>query len=146
MHRSITITIIRVLLIVTLTMSGAPFCFSETATDTITTHNIDFIEMPDDTITGNMYLKFNLDVKRRNVFLQAIPHLYSIAEGKRFYVGESFGRYTLARDEGRYTYDEQLRIGTIRRQRMVFENVLNYLTPTIYNEEVFNGLDRKSVV
>lgn len=138
MYSSRTITNIRVLLIVLFAMSGTPFCFSRTANDSIA-NAIEYVEVPDDTITGNMYLKFNLDVKRRNVFLQTIPHLYSIAEGKRFYVGESFGRYTLEREEGRYTYDEQLRIGTIRRQRMVFENVLNYLTPTIYNEEVFHG-------
>lgn len=101
---------------------------------------IAFSKVPSDTLTGNMYMKFNLDIHKRNVLLHAIPHLYSIAQGSRHHVGEAYGQYTLDRESGKYTFDEQLRIATIRRQRTVFRNALAYLHPTIYNEEVFHGL------
>lgn len=91
-----------------------------------------------DTIRGNIYMKFNLDVKRRNVFLQAVPDLYNIAKGQRFHVGESYGKYTYVEDTGDFDYNEQLRVSTIRKQRMVLGTQLQYVTPKIYNEEIFS--------
>lgn len=132
--------IIRVLLVTLFVIGGARFDLYASPEHDNEDVPIAFSKVPSDTLTGNMYMKFNLDIHKRNVLLHAIPHLYSIAQGSRHHVGEAYGQYTLDRESGKYTFEEQLRIATIRRQRTVFRNALTYLHPTIYNEEVFHGL------
>lgn len=91
-----------------------------------------------DTLRGKLYLKFNIDVKRRNILLDAVPRLYSIADGARYYVGETYGRYTYDKQDRKFNYDEQVRIGTIKHQSTVFPNLLDYVSPHLYEETIIN--------
>lgn len=91
-----------------------------------------------DTTKGNLYLKFNLDVKRRNVLLMLVPRLYAIANGDRYYVGEAYGDYAYNKRKHKMDYREKLRIGTIKHQSTVFPNQLDYINPHIYDETLFN--------
>ena len=91
-----------------------------------------------DTVRGNLYLKFNIDVRKRNILLKAIPRLYSIADGQRYYVGETYCRYDYDKWRRKFNYHELLRIGTIKHQSTVFPNLLNYVTPHLYDETIIN--------
>lgn len=95
-------------------------------------------EFANDTLKGNLYLKFNLDIKRRNVLLMLVPRLYAISDGARYYVGETYGDYDYNKRKHEFDYHEKLRIGTIKNQSTVFPNLLDYIYPHVYDETLFN--------
>lgn len=91
-----------------------------------------------DTLHGSLYLKFNLDIKRRNILMMLVPRLYAIYDGSRFYVGESYGQYDYYPPKQEFRFNEKLRIGTIKYQSTVFPNLIDYITPHLYEETLFN--------
>lgn len=91
-----------------------------------------------DTLHGSLYLKFNLDIKKRNILMMLVPRLYAIYDGSRFYVGESYGKYDYVKSRHEFRFNEQLRIGTIKYRSTVFPNLIDYVAPHLYNETLFN--------
>lgn len=96
-------------------------------------------EVTADSLHGNLYLKFNLDIRRRNILMMFVPRLYDIYDGSRFYVGESYGSYVCMPKGHDFRYDERLRISTIRNRRNVLPMVFDYVETEFDEETLFNG-------
>lgn len=88
--------------------------------------------LPNDTAESYAYLRYSLNVRKRNWTLMAVPTMYAIAHGKqRQYVGESFFRI---RSKGMKVFgtDRLLSVGNIPHHRLVLTSMISYATPTIY--------------
>lgn len=86
----------------------------------------------------NIYLKYRISTDKRNFTLFCVPTMYAIAKGNRNYFGEI---YTTLKYNGNYDYEEQdnIRTGTIPHNRKAFPTLLQYLSPTLYNNTLFKN-------
>lgn len=86
----------------------------------------------EDTTVHFSYLRYKMNIARRNPTLLAVPSMYAVARGEqRHYYGESFYRVTKI-GKTRPTMEQIAHVGNIPRQRMVMTSLLPYLTPTLY--------------
>lgn len=84
------------------------------------------------------YMRFNLNVKKRNFTLLPVPTMYRIAHGGcREYIGEDYNQITFRSFED-FETQSKICLSTIPRRRQVMTPVLKYLTPRIYNVTVFD--------
>ena len=90
-----------------------------------------------DGYTTNVYLKTNINVWKRNATLWFVPHMYSIADGERYLVSESYNKLQF-RDINDYQSDCQVCYSTIRHNRSTLPTVVEFMTPDIYNVYLFN--------
>lgn len=90
-----------------------------------------------DGYTTNVYLKTNINVWKRNATLWLVPHMYSIADGERYLVSESYNKLQF-RDINDYQSDCQVCYSTIRHNRSTLPTVVEFMTPDIYNVYLFN--------
>ena len=87
-------------------------------------------------MTSNVYMKHLYQTHRRNPTLWAVPTLYTIAGGKRAFVSEQYGRFTILPD-GKYDYRRQAYYTTIPRQRSTMSVLFEYVSPGIYGVTIF---------
>lgn len=85
---------------------------------------------------SNVYLKYSFFTDKRNFTLFLIPHMYSIAQGDRAYVGESYCRMTF-KDLNDYEMKRQVSVGNIAHYGKALPTVLELLTPNLYNVCLF---------
>lgn len=80
----------------------------------------------------NVYVKSNFNVWKRNTTLWLIPHMYSIADGDRYLLSESYSelRFNNVND---YERQRKVCFSTIRHNRRTLPTVVELLTPDIYN-------------
>lgn len=96
------------------------------------------IDNGQDTLTYS-YIKYTLDVKKRNVFLMAVPTMYVIAHGgRRRYIGETYHEIHRGRN-GKYTSKRLLSTTTIPKNHITFPTIINYLTPNFYETSMIDG-------
>lgn len=90
-----------------------------------------------DTLKSYNYVKYSLQVRRRNAILLTIPTLYAIAHGPdRSYLGETYSRMTfLNRDTN--TVRRLLDITTMPHRKRAMPNMVKYLMPNLYDETLF---------
>lgn len=82
--------------------------------------------------TTNVYIKSNFNVWRRNSTLWLVPTMYSIAEGKRYLVSESYNKLTF-NDIDDYEKKRQVSYSTIRHNRKALPTVVEFMTPNVYD-------------
>lgn len=85
------------------------------------------------------YLRFNLNVTRRNFALLAVPTMYRIAHGGcREYLGENYDKVNF-HALNKYDTERKISLSTIPHHKRVMAPMLKYLTPNIYNITIFDG-------
>ena len=82
--------------------------------------------------TTNVYVKSNFNVWRRNPTLWLIPTMYSIAEGDRYLVSESYNKLRF-NDINNYEKTRKVSYSTIRHNRRALPTVVEFMTPNIYD-------------
>lgn len=85
------------------------------------------------------YTKFLMRTNKRNFTLMTVPTMYAIARGAgRNFIGEYYSKVKL---EGRrnFTTERILDINTLPHRRSTMTSVLNYLTPSVYDECMYRG-------
>ena len=91
-----------------------------------------------DSLEDRVYAKFRFNVEKRNIFLQFIPSMYPIAKDPREYIRESYTK-VLFQDSHNYDIENQVVSSTIRRNRRAMSPLLDYMTPNIYDIDLYNG-------
>lgn len=91
-----------------------------------------------DSLEDQVYAKFRYHVDKRNAILWLIPSMYVMAKDERDYIRESYSKvlFTNAHD---YDITNQLLSGTIRHNRKALPTLLDYMTPNIYDIDLYNG-------
>ena len=89
-----------------------------------------------DEVEKNMYMKFRFSAKRRNILLNLVPTMYSIARGDRDYVSESYCKLTYhnAKD---FHIRRQAICGTIPHHRNVMPTLFEMITPDLYGVQLY---------
>ena len=82
--------------------------------------------------TTNVYIKSNFNVWRRNSTLWLVPSMYSIAEGARYLVSESYNKL-IFNDINDYEKKRQVSYSTIRHNRRALPTVVEFMTPNVYD-------------
>lgn len=90
------------------------------------------------TFDDQVYTKFRIDTERRNPTLWLIPTTYVLAKGERYHIAEYYSniRYKRRID---YEIGSQVRTGTIRKNRKVMPTLFDFVTPHIYDVDIYNG-------
>lgn len=85
------------------------------------------------------YTKFQMRTNHRNAMLMLVPTMYTIARtaGRNFF-GEIYSK-TSFDDQQRIETQRLLNINTIPHRRNTMPSMLNYLTPNVYGENLFQG-------
>lgn len=104
-------------------------------------HNInDFksqiIKATDYSSNGNVYITYNINVKKRNAALLLVPSMYYIAKGKRRYAGETLTCFNLHNGKVN-NINVKASTGTIPKNKNVISIMKNMLVPDIYGETIF---------
>ena len=89
-------------------------------------------------LEDNIYVKCRYNVEKRNPTLWLIPSMYALARDPREYIRESYSRVTInsAHD---MTINRQVLAGTVRRNRNAMSPLLNFITPNIYDIDLYDG-------
>ncbi len=86
----------------------------------------------------NVYAKFRFNVEKRNVALWLIPTMYVLAKDPREYIRESYNKVHFT-DAHHYDINSQVLAGTIRHNRKAMTPLLDYMTPNIYDIDLYDG-------
>lgn len=94
-------------------------------------------DFPDSLPPSSSYLRYHVDVKRRNLMLEFVPFFKIFASGKKHMIGESFREITFY-DSNQFGVLELARKHTLssRGARQV-PSAANKLTPSIYDISIF---------
>lgn len=87
-------------------------------------------------LESNVYLKYKFITDRRNFTLWLIPHMYTLADGPRAYVGESYCRIYFD-NLNEYELKRQVSVGNIAHYGRALPTILELLTPNLYNVCLF---------
>ena len=88
-------------------------------------------------VERNVYLSYTYKTERRNPTLFLVPTMYSIAKGAREFFGEAYYKMKF-HDAFHYDFHRQVICSTIPHNRTVMPNMLQYLTPNLYNETLYD--------
>lgn len=86
--------------------------------------------------TSNVYVKRTFNCWKRNSTLWLIPSMYSIAEGDRVFIHESYNRVQF-NDINIYDVKRQVVSSTIRHNRRAMPTLVEFLTPNLYGETIY---------
>lgn len=90
-----------------------------------------------DSTESRAYVKYRLNINRRNWVLLSIPTMYAIANsGEREHTGEIY--YRLTTKGGDFQLERLASHSTIPHSSNAMSAVMKYLTPRIYGETMFN--------
>ena len=89
-------------------------------------------------LEDNVYAKFRFNVEKRNATLWLIPTMYVLAKDPREYIRESYNK-VLFKDIHDYDINSQVLAGTVRRNRKAMPTLLDYMTPNIYDIDLYEG-------
>ena len=84
----------------------------------------------------NFYCKFVYQVHKRNSGLFLIPHMYTIAHGKRIFLSEQYGRLHFY-DLDDYEHESQVYYTTIPRNRRTMPVLTELMTPSLYSVLIY---------
>jgi hypothetical protein len=86
--------------------------------------------------TTNVYMKHLYQTHRRNFTLWTVPSLYTIADGKRAFVSEQYGKLSFD-ENSECQYKRQAYYSTIPGQRNTMPVLQEYFTPNIYDVALY---------
>ena len=89
-------------------------------------------------IDDHVYAKFRFNVEKRNFTLWLIPTMYVLAKDPREYIRESYNKVHFT-DAHHYDINSQVLAGTIRHNRSAMRPLLDYMTPNIYDIDLYDG-------
>lgn len=88
--------------------------------------------LPTDTFHANVYVKYYIDVKKRNFTMLTVPNLFHIAHGdQRLFFGEMYSTLVATDQKDLYTM-RHLHVSTVRRRRSTLEHVRDYVSARPY--------------
>ncbi|MGN1228669.1 MAG: DUF5686 family protein [Prevotella sp.] len=88
--------------------------------------------------TRNIYVKYDVDVQKRNLSLALVPSLYNISKGMRMYVGEMYGSIRF-KDVKHYDIQKELQLTTVPHSSNILPTMTQYLVPDIYAIDLIEG-------
>ena len=86
--------------------------------------------------TTNVYTKFDYNVWRRNAMLWLIPSMYSVADGNRSFIQETYSKLKFE-EIGKYESTRQVFYSTIRHNGHIMPTLEEFLTPNLYDELIY---------
>jgi hypothetical protein len=89
-------------------------------------------------LEDNVYAKFRFNVEKRNATLWLIPSMYVLAKDPREYIREAYSEVYF-RDVHDFDINKQLLSGTIHKNRKAMPTLLDYMTPNIYDIDLYDG-------
>lgn len=89
-------------------------------------------------IEDHVYIKCRYHVEKRNPTLWLIPTMHVLAKDQREYIRESYSKVTI-NDAHDLKVDRQVVTGTVRRDRNAMSPLLNFITPDIYDIDLYEG-------
>lgn len=94
-----------------------------------------------DSLVSNTYLKGHIKILRRNFTLAAIPTMfYLLRDGKREFFFESYSKQ-IFHDRKNVKTIQNILISTIYHRHKTLNNVVEYLSPQLYQTQLFkNGI------
>lgn len=85
-----------------------------------------------------VYVRYNMEVEKRNPILLCVPSMYVIAKGNREYAGETYTE--LKFDDGKIKSSKRIiNIGTVPRYRTTMPSMTQYMSPRIYDVSMVNN-------
>lgn len=87
--------------------------------------------------THNIYLRYSYTTRRRNFLLWLVPSLYTIANGSRSNLGETWGQLRFGSDGG-HTIEPQVQTGSVEHRKRVMPTMMKYTAPGIYRVAMFD--------
>ena len=114
---------------------------SDALTDSVMRRIFCYAQQVDTTGRGNRtsyaYTKFQMRTNKRNATLMLVPTMYAISHGAgRKFITEFYNRITVD-EKGTPHISRQLNLSTIPHRRNTMTSVLNYMTPNVYGETLF---------
>lgn len=95
-----------------------------------------FNALPTDTMSTNVYLKYSINVVKRNATLATVPTMYYILrDRRRHYFSESYARATF--NNGIHSEHRYIHLSTVYHRHTTLPSMIKYLTPRIYDENLF---------
>ena len=88
--------------------------------------------------TRNIYVKYDVDVQKRNASLALVPSLYNISRGMRMFVGEMYGAIRF-KDVKHYDIQKELQLTTVPHSSNILPTITQYLVPDIYGIDLLEG-------
>ena len=130
----------RLLILLAALLIPGVFCLGQKSNADILRRTLHFGEryqaLRADTNSSNVYIKYSINVIRRNATLAAVPTMYYILrDRRRHYFSESYNRVvfnTAAYNEHRYIH-----LSTVYHRHTALPSMIKYLTPHIYDENLF---------
>ena len=94
---------------------------------------------PSDTVRTGVYIKYEMDVIRKNPILMCIPTLYHVFRAKqRHFLCEEYTEVSFL-PNCKTERDRKSRFSNIRKNRTTLPVILRYLTPHIYQTTIFDN-------
>ncbi len=91
-----------------------------------------------DSLEDLVYAKFRYKVEKRNPILWIIPSMYVMARDPREYIRESYSK-VMFKNAHDYKITNQALTGTIRHNLKAMPTLLDYMTPNIYDIDLYDG-------
>ncbi len=89
-----------------------------------------------DTDSTNIYTKYTINIARRNVLLASVPSMYYLVrDGRRDYFSESYTHAVF--ENGEVAARRNLHLSTVYHRHNTLPSMVKYLTPRIYDEQLF---------
>lgn len=89
-----------------------------------------------DTDSTNIYTKYTINIARRNMLLASVPTMYYLVrDGKRNYFSESYTHAVF--ENGDVKARRNLHLSTIYNRHNTLPSMVKYLTPRVYDEQLF---------
>ena len=130
-HRLLSIIILGILTVIPSTTLSREYIDS-LVLERVFNYRHNFTDSEIQGFTTYVYVKNNYNVWRRNFTLWLIPSMYSIADGERYLVAESYNKLHF-KDINEYEAKRQVCYSTIRHNRRAMPTVIEFLTPNLYD-------------
>ena len=87
--------------------------------------------------TTNVYLKLSIKTDRRNFTMMCVPTLFHVANGKRDYIVENYGKVKFKNVKD-YNLKRQIFVSTIPHRSSTMTVLRNYIVPDVYGIALFD--------
>ena len=110
-------------------------------TDSVVSRIFGYAQQVDTVGRGNhpsyAYTKFQMRTNKRNASLMLVPTMYAISHGiSRKFICEYYNRLVVD-DKGKPNIKRLLNLSTVPHRRSTMTSMLDYMTPSIYGENLF---------
>ena len=138
MHRVISFIIISLIFSINLTARSKMKIgmTSDNILKTISEYRNKILKNKDDSFNLYLCTEYAIKVEKRNFILKLLPSMYPLAQGPRYYNGESISRITAKKDKIQ-TIDIEYTKGTITPNKDVISIIKNLFFPRIYNSIIY---------